>query len=90
MLAEAKRKRNAENRQAIYLEGKITGRLEAAACCRLIRAFWLGRIHHQRSNSMTTFQVICLKCGSEDVEINNVGSGYQLVCLGCNNWEDEE
>jgi len=35
------------------------------------------------------FQVICLKCGSDDVDINNVGSGYQLTCLKCDNWEDE-
>lgn len=30
MLAERKRQRDVENRKAIYLEGKITGRLEAA------------------------------------------------------------
>ncbi len=36
-----------------------------------------------------TFQVICLKCGAEDIEVNNVGDGYQFVCLKCGNFEDE-
>lgn len=38
---------------------------------------------------LKTFQIICLKCGSESIEVNNVGDGYQFVCLKCNNLEDE-
>ena len=36
---------------------------------------------------MTTFQLICLKCGSENVAINDIGSEYEFVCKDCDNWE---
>ena len=33
------------------------------------------------------FDVTCKKCGSETVDINYIGSAFELVCKDCDNWE---
>ena len=36
------------------------------------------------------FKLTCNKCGSEDVDINYIGSAFELVCKDCDNWEANE
>ena len=37
---------------------------------------------------MYKFTVECVKCGSSNVDINDTGGEFQLVCRDCDNWED--
>ena len=37
---------------------------------------------------MVKFTVECVKCGSSDVDIEDTGGDFQLVCRKCGEWEE--
>lgn len=35
------------------------------------------------------FEINCLRCGSEDIEIQNISGAYTFTCYKCGNSEEE-